>query len=546
MKVVPSVVYDFKSNAERKLHGLLNKMKRTSGSVALHSQNLSMHSYKEWCEIDYVLITRKGILVLELKGGRVSRNIEGIWQFKDRFGKIHKKSEGPFEQASSGKYALRKALSNMLGESKIHHVSIGWGCVFPDTVHVPQLVETPAEAIIRASDCRTAETLSIALERLADYWFSKKGYYEELEVKEIRQLHMALRPSFEITPAISARVDSVFQKMVSLTESQYLIVDAADESQRVLCSGGAGTGKSLVAMEVARREAGKGKRVAFISSGSLFGAYVREGLTPAGVKFIELDATGKQLHLKDGDIFDCIIVDEAQDMMNWGLLDLFTQILKDGFERGNWHLFLDPNNQRGLSGSYEADAFEYARGISDHAVRLRQNCRNTPQIITQTQMLTGADIGVSQLEGQGEKVRMRNYEDSGDCARLVVEQLKEWQSDGVDLREVTVLTGTDVKDTFPRGILGAWSARMYELTKDTVNVRPLNKVAVCGIRKFKGLESKYIVIIGLEQFASDPSSIRLLYTGLTRANAILSVMIPVSIQPLIDKLYATYFESTQA
>ena len=54
------------------------------------------------------------------------------------------------------------------------------------------------------------------------------------------------------------------------------------------------------------------------------------------------------------------------------------------------------------------------------------------------------------------------------------------------------------------------------------------------------------MIIGLEQFASDPSSIRLLYTGLTRANAILSVMIPVSIQPLIDKLYATYFESTQA
>ncbi len=546
MKVVPSVVYDFKSGAEKKLHRLLSKMKGTSGAVALHSQNLPEHSYKEWCEIDYVILTRKGILVLELKGGRVGRDQDGIWQFKDRFGKIHKKSEGPFEQASSGKYALRAALSNLLGESKVRHVSIGWGCVFPDTVHVPQLAETPAEAIISAPDCKTAETLSIALERLADYWFNKKGYYRKLEGPELHQLHMTLRPSFEVTPALSARVDSVFQKMVSLTESQYMIVDAADASQRILCSGGAGTGKSLVAMEVARREAGKGKRVAFISSGALFGAYVSEGLAPAGVEFIELDVSGKGLLLADGEIFDCLVVDEAQDMMNWGLLDAFTRILKNGFEGGNWHLFLDPNNQHGLLGSYEADAFEYAREISDHAVKLKRNCRNTPQIITQTQMLTGADIGVSQLEGQGEKVRIRNYKDPAGCMGLVVEQLKEWQRDGVDLREVTILTAVTIKETFPLGLPGAWASRIYELSKETVNARHLNRVALCEIRKFKGLESKYVMIVGLEQFDGEPSCIRQIYTGLTRANAMLSVLVPVGKQPLIDQLYIAYLESNQA
>ena len=60
-----------------------------------------------------------------------------------------------------------------------------------------------------------------------------------------------LRPSFEISPALSLKVDSLYQKMVSLTQQQYEIVDAAEESDRILCTGGAGTGKSLVAMEVA-------------------------------------------------------------------------------------------------------------------------------------------------------------------------------------------------------------------------------------------------------------------------------------------------------
>ena len=545
VRVVPSVVYDFKSDAEKKLHRLLSKMKGSSGAVALHSQNLPEHSYKEWCEIDYVLITPRGILVLELKGGRVERSDDGIWKFKDRFGKVHTKSEGPFDQAKSGMYALKDALEHSLGRSKLAHVSFGWGCVFPDTIHVPHLTETTSDTIIAAKECKTAETLSIALRKLSDYWFSKKARHRDLSATEIQSIHMALRPSFEITPALATKVDSIFQKMVSLTQGQYMIVDAADESQRILCSGGAGTGKSLVAMEVARREANKGKRVAFISSGALFGAYVKETLAPSGVTFVELKPSGRKLLLNKGETFDCIIVDEAQDMMNWGLLDVFSAILKDGFEAGNWHLFLDPNNQRGVLGSYEEDAFEYARGISDHAVKLKRNCRNTPQIITQTQMLTGADIGVSQLDGQGEKVRIRTYENSEALANLLIEQLNEWQRDGVDLRDVTLLSAEAVDESILSILRGKWSGRLYILNRDTVNARPLNKIAVSDIRSFKGLESKYIIVLGLDRFENEPSHIRSIYIGLTRANAILSLFIPREKQPIIDELYLAYLETAQ-
>lgn len=540
MKIVPPIVYDFKSSAEEKLHRLLSKMKAGSGAVALHSQNLPEHSYKEWCEIDYILITRLGILVIEVKGGRISRGDDGIWNFKDRFGVVHKKSEGPFEQAASGKYALKAALEKHIGASRVEHLSFGWGCVFPDTVNVPRLSEAPRESILGANACKTAETLSVALAQLQKYWFSKKKFYREISGDEIHAIHMALRPAFEVSPALSSRVDSIIRKMVSLTDSQYTIVDAADDCQRLICTGGAGTGKTLVAIEVARREAVKGKRVGFISSGVLFGAYLEQALAPDGVEFLSLEPMlGNSQLLDDDRRFDCLVLDEAQDMMNIDLLDLLGRILMGGLEGGNWHLFLDPNNQQGLLGTYDEDAFSYVRELSDHSLRLKQNCRNTPQIILQTQLLTGADIGVSKLDGQGEKVIMRKFTSNENCRKLITEQIKQWQIEGAELEEITLLTLGDFTKAFPDGLCGSIGNKLYELTPDTVQVRRKGRLAYCKAAEFKGLESSYIIFAGLDGLTDDAIALRKFYIGLTRANALLAIYYPEGLQSLVDAFYAS-------
>lgn len=505
------------------------------GAVALHSQNLPEHAYKEWCEIDYVLILPEGILAMELKGGRVTRNGEGIWEFTDRFGNIHKKSEGPFEQASSGKYALRNALEAALGESKLSHVSFGWGAVFPDTVHLPRLTETPDEAVINASGCKNPASLEACFKKLAEYWLKKKKRYKKLSREEMHDIHMALRPAFELTPTLSSRVDEVYRKMIAMTDRQFEIVDAADESDRVLCTGGAGSGKSLVAMEVARREAQKDRRVAFVSPGGLFGAHVRESLVPAGVSFVELDIALGKLNCPENGIFDCIVVDEGQDMMNWRLLDEFTRILKNGVEQGCWYIFLDPNNQKGLQGRFEDDAFEYVSKLADHRLRLKSNCRNTPQIIFQTQLLTGADIGVSRLDGEGEKVIMRTYSSRYESATLIIDIIKKWRSEGVELSEVTLLTAGSFEEAFPDGLPGPWKSRIYELDDGTVNFRATDGLATARVTAFKGLESKYIIVAGLENIGDGDVDVRTLYTGMTRANALLFILVPKDSEPIFNK-----------
>jgi hypothetical protein len=535
MRIIPSVVYEFNSDAERKLFEMLREVELGGGAVALHSQNLPEHDYKEWCEIDYVLILPEGVFALELKGGRVTRNGSGIWEFTDRFGNIHKKSEGPFDQASSGKYALKKALESALGASNLSHVSFGWGAVFPDTVHVPRLTETPDETVIDASGCKTPVSLEASLQKLAAYWFKKKKYYKRLSREEMHEIHMALRPTFELIPALSARVDEVYRKMVGMTERQFEIVDAVDESDRIICTGGAGSGKSLVAMEVARREAQKERKVAFVSPGGLFGAHVRESLVPAGVCFVELDIQQGKLNCPDSGVFDCIVVDEGQDMMNWGLLDEFTRILKDGVEQGCWYIFLDPNNQKGLQGRFEQDAFDYVSKLVDTPLKLKSNCRNTPQIILQTQLLTGADIGVSRLDGEGEKVIMRTYSSRHESATLIIDIIKKWKGEGAELSEITLLTAGPFEDAFPDGLPGPWKSRTYELDEETVNSRATDGLATARITAFKGLESKYIIVTGLENISDEDVDVRTLYTGMTRANVMLFILIPNESEPLFNK-----------
>ena len=101
------------------------------GWVAVHSLLLADHPYKRWGEIDFLLVGPAGLLALEVKGGRVAC-VDGIWEFTDRNGVIHRKSESPMRQASSGLMALRDWLRDQLPHPLVDRVSFGWGVVFPD------------------------------------------------------------------------------------------------------------------------------------------------------------------------------------------------------------------------------------------------------------------------------------------------------------------------------------------------------------------------------------------------------------------------------
>jgi len=94
MHFIPPTIYAPNSAAERKVFSLFKELSYDDRTYLLHSVNLPYHKYKQWAEIDFLLISRKGVLVFEVKGGEVYR-YDGIWYGKDRWGNEHRKSEGP-------------------------------------------------------------------------------------------------------------------------------------------------------------------------------------------------------------------------------------------------------------------------------------------------------------------------------------------------------------------------------------------------------------------------------------------------------------------
>ena len=99
------------------------------------------------------------------------------------------------------------------------------------------------------------------------------------------------------------------REMVRLTDDQYKLVEAVENHSRLNCTGGAGTGKSLIAVQTAIEESKNGLSVEFVCRSAIFAEFVRGRLEQHGVAVNHLETIGdtpEQQH-------DCLIVDEAQD-----------------------------------------------------------------------------------------------------------------------------------------------------------------------------------------------------------------------------------------
>jgi len=78
--IPPKIHPDVKSSAERRFFDWIRDEAGTEDWICLHSLGLSEHEAKRRAEIDFLLLTRIGIFVLEVKGGRVTRK-DGEWHF---------------------------------------------------------------------------------------------------------------------------------------------------------------------------------------------------------------------------------------------------------------------------------------------------------------------------------------------------------------------------------------------------------------------------------------------------------------------------------
>lgn len=471
------------SSAERMVARLFRDIVGDPDAVAFHSVDLRSHAYKQQSEADFVVLWRGVIVVIEVKGGGVSRH-DGIWYSVDRRGDWHKLSGSPIEQARSAMYALRDILQKE-GVGWFAHESV---VVTPDIDSPPNAVSWEPTHWLARKDM-SSDRLEIALDHVAHNTRTPPPGRKLAKKDRLRTL---LFGEFTRMPVIDAQRGAVIEEQTRATAGQARVLAALARNPRVLVHGGAGTGKSLVLVEAAKQEADRGKSVLITFH------------SPALVQFFEPYIEGRNVDLIPINVlpgnksYDVVLVDEAQDMMTADSMDRIDTVIAGGRTGGRWRMFLDPNNQAHVDGGYEDDV---ANLVTDEAITvdLDLNVRNTKAIVHVVQEYLGADVGDPGIV-YGEKVQWLNVPGESDV--LQADQVaKQIIAEGANRSDI-------------------W---LIETTSATPPTSSPGGFILTNPKYAKGLEAEHVIVFDLPSVFDD-SGTSGFYVAVTRARVSLHII----------------------
>lgn len=521
--MIPDAPYRTESTAERRTFDRLRAAFNGSGDdlTAFHSLNLTRHAYKRFGEIDFVLCGREGLFVLEVKGGGVSCE-SGVWTYTNREGVRSPSREGPFRQAESALHGLVNDLGSHLPGSVVSGLTIGFGVIFPDCEWRAESAEWDPRTLCDARDFRDLEGW---LRRLFRYWRSKDSRARLAEPAGVRAVRKYLRPNFETAMPLYILTDRAAEEAARLTEDQMEWVDTITANPRVLCSGGAGTGKTFLAMELARRWTAAGSEVLLACKSPWLRRYLETRFAIPGLTIAVVDDVLTAARRAGRHTFDALIVDEGQDLFELESLDLLDRSLDGGLAQGTWCVFHDTNNQAGLVGRMDPEAYRYLLELAPARVTLRTNCRNTLAILESVQEETGADMGTRGI-GAGPKVRRFRAGTPQEAAERLAEELVALlEEGGLSPGHVTVLSPHSFRESSAALLPERLARTLQILDEYSLRSFPPNRPSFAQIASFKGLENEAVIVIDLQEPARDGNEpLPLHYVAMSRPRAVLSLI----------------------
>ncbi|MDC7289033.1 NERD domain-containing protein/DEAD/DEAH box helicase [Blautia schinkii] len=542
--IPPYMGEEIKSNAEKKMYNILQEL-NIEDAFVLHSLGLPRHQSKIYGEIDFVVVCRRGVACLEIKGGRVECR-EGKWFFIDRYGTEHQKPEGPFAQVVGNMFSLRSELKNRFsGNPHIKNVLVACGVVFPDIEFKSSSQEIIQEIIY---DSRT-ENITEYINRVFDYWTGRQHREPgKLSKSDVEKIVDYLRGDFTFIPILRDRLAHIEQRLVRLTNEQAQIMNALGMNSHLLIEGSAGTGKTLLASEFAKNRAERGDRVLYLTFNknlanhinghiqrkdnlkvvnihALFGEYVAVDVTrmkenPQKYFGEELPEQffewmkGLSSEQLDELKYDLIVMDEGQDIIKPVYLYSLDVLLKNGLEKGEWAIFYD--EKQNIYNPEYADGMEIIESYACTKFKLFMNCRNTVQIGTYSSKASGVEIREF-LHENGEEVQKISYTDLADFKKKIKEILKYLRGEKIDLADVTFLGPKKYANSLLKQAGYVVNELGYDFDADS------QLPGYSTIQGYKGLDSKIVILINTDDISNKNFS-KFMYIAGTRARTLLYVV----------------------
>jgi hypothetical protein len=515
-------------------------------------------------EADLVIVhPDHGLLVVETKAGQPSRDASGRWSL----GPILL-DQSPFDQARENKYRLVDKLRALRGwpSGRVPHA--GHAVAFPEVDlaslprgHVLLGVDAPIEIILDAHALESAERTRAWIERAFAYWLGDgtKGY--PLGAEGMRLVDELLAPTLEMHRLLRGRIQDDRPTLVQADRQQDWILNRARAMRRVEVVGPAGSGKSMLAAEQARRLASEGYRTLLVCFNQrLATALMRElaeAPAPSGLEVTTFHRLCEQFAQRAGmmptrpspipqdwwdktlpraleqamdalpdDRYHAIVVDEGQDFEPEWLTSL--QLLLVSPDDDVLWIFHDPGQAL-----YRTDRVSE---LGLQRLELFENHRNPEPVAELAGRFYHGPEGLAAYRAGGLAPLIIEAEPGKPTLEALRRELHRLiDIEGVRTWQICVLSGrsatkSDVwrEHRFGNAIL--WNEALEPdggsrgLPPEDVPDEPGDVVLFETIRRFKGLEREVVVLVELPE--ENERLDELLYVALTRATTSMTIIAP--------------------
>ena len=471
-------------------------------------------------EADFVIFhPEKGILCIEAKAGQVQLK-DGEWLYGNG---IPIKNGGPYRQAERKKWDIKNLFIDKRMEDTLSHCKLLHAVWFP-SIQKSQLSQIKFPADADKNITLTADSfgnIQQEIDKIFDIEIKHKVITNLNNIEISNILKNILCPSFNLIPSMASELSIKKNLFNKLLKEQINILNFLEEQPTAIINGIAGTGKTMIANEKARRHASSGDKVLFLCFNKNLCEYLKQNNDNSNITYHTIDGfacsycnTQKAdfvfLKKKLEDDFytnkfpyQHIIIDEGQDfgqdrIEECDIIELLETIILAKENPGTFYIFYDKNQliQSARIPKFISDA--------DCKLTLYKNCRNTKNIATTSMRPINIEPKLFSGAVIGESPEIFISEDKAKQIEYIDKSIKECLNKGYE--DIVILT-CDVED----------DSVLDEYVQNNYYEKFNKKIFFTTCRKFKGLEADAMILIDVTKQTFDYNKKLIFYVGASRA-----------------------------
>lgn len=492
-------------------------------------------------ECDFLIFDPSfGFLTLEVKGGTSIEIKDGKWYLNENYDGYsvgcRELKCSPYEQAEK---SMRHFYNYFVDEfNQVFNGVYGSAVAFPRYAVDSSLAhEAPLELTIDINDMNNLEK---KINEIFHYWKNKRNIMIPFSAEQRKRFITVINKRISLSAAAGALIPIKEKEFSKIDFVQDSVLDMLYHYTQVQIVGGAGTGKTFIAIKKALRDILARKRVLFLCCNKELSNFINSKVEEPNLfrcctyEELMIELLGEQYrksNLNDNGIhccfnvldniniidkYDSIIVDEAQDFdIDMGLS--VRVLLKDD-NKSDLYVFFDENQNVFSKNFKNSFAINYPPFI------LRYNIRNTGCIYNCAVERTNLGKETIANSLHGVMPEMKKYKSKNQMLKALTSIVNRLtKKEYVQTKSIVILSDENFENSVLAGEthVGGFDISFVDLDKITDT-----QICFKTIEQFKGLEADVVIYLENEYENVPKNDVKRCkeYVALTRARYYLYIL----------------------